>query len=243
MTYETTIPGEHFFPFITSITDFVGDAKVVFEDYVVVSALETAGVVLVNSAVRNPNPPPEPIEVVLDIRSIRGLTSSKNDVTIRINGNNGIELKTGRMEYKLPSIIEPSLKHIKMPNKEFPVKMTVDAAALLEGIKGMIASNKAIEETLGFWFIVEDEETFYLQDKLKMYSKAVFAPNEEFTIEHYEGPAASMFSIDYLEDMAKHLKLFDDVKICLTNNDPMILISTGEERKLAYAIANRMPDY
>lgn len=243
MTYETTIPGEEFFPFITSITDFVGDAKVIFDDYVYVSSLDTAGVVLVNSAVRNPNPPPAPIEVILDIRSIRGLTSNKNDVTIRINGSNGIELKTGRMEYRLPSIIEPSLKHIKMPNKEFPVKLLVKSVALIDGIKGMIASNKAIEETLGFWFIVEDEETFYLQDKLKQYSKAIFTPTEEFTVEHFEGPASSLFSIDYLEDMTKHFKSYDDVKVCLTNNDPMILIATGEERKLAYAIACRMPDY
>ena len=242
MTYETTIPGEDFFPFITSITDFVGDAKVIFEDYIVVSTVDTANVVLINSAVRNPNPPPEPIEVILDIRSIRGLTTSKNDVTIRINGNNGIELKTGRMEYRLPSIMEPGLKHIKMPNKEFPVKLMVSGSALFDGITGMIASNKAIEESLGFWFIVENEETFYLQDKLKMYSKAVFTPTEEFTIDYYETPAASMFSIDYLEDMAKHLKVFDNVKVCLTNNDPMVMVAMNETRKLAYAIACRMPD-
>lgn len=241
MTYETTIPGEDFFPFVKSVTDFVGDAKVIFDDYVLISSLDTAGVLLVDSAVRNPCPPPEPIEVILDLRSIVGITSAKNDVTINITGNGTVGIKTGRMQYSLPTIIEPNLKHRKMPEKTFPVKLVFDTEAFIDGIKGMLASNKAIEESQGFWFIAENESTFYFQDKLKMYSKAVFDMETEYKVELFESPAASMFSIDYLEDIVKHLKEFDDVKLCLADGQPMILICMNDNRKLAYALANRLP--
>ena len=240
MTYETTIAGEDFFPFVKSATDFVGDAKVVFEDYILISSLDTAGVLLVDSAVRNPNPPPEPLEVILDLRSIVGITSAKNDVTITLNGNGTVGIKTGRMQYTLPTIIEPNLKHRKMPEKTFPVRLIFDTPAFIEGIKGMLASNKAIEESLAFWFIAESEEVFYFQDKLKMYSKAVFDSESEYSVDLFESAAASMFSIDYLEDIIKHIKEFDEVKLCLAESQPMILICMNENRKLAYALANRV---
>ena len=241
MTYETTIPGEEFFPFIKSATDFVGDAKVIFEDYVLISSLDTAGVLLVDTAVRNPSPPPEPIEVTLDIRSIAGLTSVKNDVTISINELGRVGIKTGRMEYNLPTIIEPHLHHRKMPEKTFPVKLVFNAEAFAEGVTGMIASNKAIEELQGFWFIAESPEVFYFHDGLRQYSKAIFNPESEYTVELFECPASSMFSLDYIEDMVKHLKKFDTIKVCLNDGQPMVLIAMSEERKLAYALANRTP--
>lgn len=241
MTYETTIPGEHFFPFVKSVTDFVGDAKVIFDDYVLISSLDTAGVLLVDSAVRNPCPPPAPIEVILDLRSIVGITSAKNDVTITIKGDGMVGIKTGRMEYTLPTIIDPTLKNRKMPEKTFPVRLVFKTEAFIEGVKGMLASNKAIEESQGFWFIAEDESTFYFQDKLKMYSKAIFDGESEYTVDLFESPAASMFSIDYMEDIVKHIKAFDDVKLCLAEGQPMIMICVDENRKLAYALANRFP--
>ena len=240
MTYETTIAGEDFFPFVKSVTDFVGDAKVIFEDYILISSLDTAGVLLVDSAVRNPCPPPEPIEVILDLRSIVGITSAKNDVTITIKGNGTVGLKTGRMEYTLPTIIDPGLKFRKMPDKTFPVRLVFDTTAFIEGVKGMLASNKAIEESQAFWFVMEGSDNFYFQDKLKMYSKAVFEPTTEFTVDLYESPVSSMFSIDYLEDIVKHIKEFDTVKLCLAESQPMILICMNENRKLAYALANRV---
>ena len=240
MTYETTIPGEDFVPFIKSATDFVGDAKVIFDDYVLISSLDTANVMLIDTAVVNPTPPSTPIEVILDLRSIAGITSVKNDVTITIAGNNRVGIKTGRMEYVLPQIIEPRLNHRKMPAKEFPVKLIVDAPAFIEGVEGMIATNKAIEEIMGFWFIAESEDVFYFQDRLKQYSKAIFTPIEEYTVDIFDSPVASMFSLDYIEDMIKHLKKFDTIKLCLADNQPMILIASNETRKLAYAIANRI---
>ena len=240
MTYETTVAGEDFFPVVKSVTDFVGDAKVIFEDYILISSLDTAGVLLVDSAVRNPNPPPEPIEVILDLRSIVGVTSAKNDVTITLNGNGTVGIKTGRMQYSLPTIIDPGLKFRKMPDKTFPVRLVFDTSAFIEGVKGMLASNKAIEESQAFWFVVEGSDNFYFQDKLKMYSKAVFDPATEFTVDLYESPASSMFSIDYLEDIIKHIKEFDEVKLCLADSQPMILICMNDNRKLAYALANRV---
>ena len=240
MTYETTIEGEDFFPFIKSATDFVGDAKVVFDDYVLISSLDTAGVLLVDTAVRNPNPPPQPIEVILDLRSIAGITSVKNDVTFILDGSSRVRLKTGRMEYVLPTIVEPSLKNRKMPEKTFPVYLMIDAAAFAEGVQGMLDANKAIEEMMGFWFIAESPEVFYFQDRIKQHAKAVFAYEEEYTVNLFESPAASMFSVDYVEDMIKHIKKFDQVKLCLADNQPMILICMNEKRKLAYALANRI---
>ena len=240
MIYETTIAGEDFFPFVKSVTDFVGDAKVVFEDYILISSLDTAGVLLVDSAVRNPNPPPEPIEVILDLRSIVGITSAKNDVTVSLSGNGTVGIKTGRMQYNLPTIIEPNLKYCRMPDKTFPVKIIFNTSAFIEGVKGMLASNKAIEECLAFWLIAESEEVFYFQDKMKMYSKATFDSASEFRVELFESPAASLFSIDYLEDIIKHIKEFDEVKLCLAPDQPMILVCMNENRKLAYALANRI---
>lgn len=241
MTYETTIAGEDFFPFIKSTTDFVGDAKVVFDDYVVISSLDPAVVLLIDTAVRNPNPPPQPIEVILDLRSIAGITSVKNDVTFILDGSSRVKLKSGRMEYTLPTIIEPRLNNRRMPEKTFPVKLMIDATAFAEGVQGMLDANKSIEEMMGFWFIAESPEVFYFQDRNKQYAKAVFAYNDEYTVELFESPAASMFSVDYVEDMVKHIKKFDQVKLCLADNQPMILICMNEERKLAYALANRLP--
>jgi len=212
----------------------------VFDDHVLISSLDTAGVLLIDTAVRNPNPPPAPIEVTLDLRSIAGVTSVKNDVTFILDGSSRVRLKTGRMEYTLPEIIDPSLKNRKMPEKTFPIRLSIDSAAFVEGVQGMLDANKAIEEMNGFWFIVEDANTFYFHDSLKHYSKAYFDPESEYEVELLDSPAASMFSVDYVEDMIKHIKKFDRVKLCLAQDQPMILICMNEERKLAYALANRM---
>lgn len=240
MTYETTIAGDAFFPFVKAATDFVGDAKVIFDDFVIISTLDTAGVLFIDSAVRNPNPPPEALEVILDLRSIVGVTSAKNDVTISLVDPSRVRIKTGRMEYTLPTIIDPSLKNRKMPAKTFPIQLRINSSAFIEGIKGMIAANKAIEELCGFWFIAESEEVFYFQDALKQYSKATFIPDEEYKVMKFESPAASMFSVDYVEDIIKHIKDFDEVVLNLAHDQPMILVAVNEERKLAYALANRI---
>jgi len=242
MTYETTIPGEAFFPFIKSATDFVGDAKIIFGEDVLLSTFDTARVLFIDTAVCNPSPPkPEPIEVILDLRSLAGITSAKNDVTFRLDGSTRIQVKTGRMEFVLPTIIDPGLKNRQLPDKVFPVKLKINASAFAEGIAGMLASNKAIEEAQGFWFVMEDENTFYFQDGMKQYSKAVFIKDEEFEVLTYESAAETLLPVDYLEDMIKHLKKFDDITLCLGHNSPVILIAMDESRKLAYALANRNP--
>lgn len=243
MIYETTVAGEDFFPFIKSATDFVGDAKVVFDDYILISSLDPANVLFIDTAVRNPNPPESVIEVILDLRSIAGITSVKNDVTFVIDGTSRVRLKTGRMEYVLPTIIDPGLKNRRIPDKTFPVKLMIDAEAFVEGIQGMIGANKAIEEMMGFWFVAESPDVFYFQDCDKQYAKAEFIPDNEYTIDVFEEAVASMFSVDYVEDMIKHIKKFDQVKLCLDNNQPMILMCMNAERKLAYALANRIAGY
>jgi hypothetical protein len=239
MTYETTIPGEEFFPFIKSAIDFVGDAKVIFGDDILLSALDTANVLLIDTTVVNPTPPPEPIEVILDLRCLAGLTSAKNDVTFRLDGSSRVQVKTGRMEYTLSTVIDPHLKDRRLPEKIYPVKLKINAEAFADGVAGMIASNKAIEELQGFWFIAESEDVFYFQDGMKQYSKAVFKKGDEYDVLLFDEPAASMFSLDYIEDMAKHVKKFDTVTLCLGNEQPVILIATSERRKLAYALADR----
>lgn len=240
MTYETTIAGENFFPFVKAATDFVGDAKVIFEDDIIISSLDTAGVLLVDTAVRNPCPPQTPIEVLLDLRSIAGVTSVKNDVTFILDGSSRVVVKTGRMQYVLPTIVDAGLKNRRMPDKTFDVRLSINAAAFVEGVQGMLDANKSIEEMMGFWFIAESPEVFYFQDRIKQYAKAVFSHGDEYTVDIFEKPAASMFSVDYVEDMIKHIKKFDTVKLCLNTDDPMILVCANTERKLAYALAARI---
>ena len=234
--YSTTIDGSIFHQFVSAVSDLANDAVVTFSDTIFINAADTANVSLVNAFIPNPNPPQDAISVTTTVSAIKQFPISKEDVIISVLDNR-ISIIAGRADFSLPFITDPHIKARQLPPYEPYVTLLVNGDAFRTGLNAVLTPFEKADTGASVWF--EFDDTLTLQDHGRVLCKVRY-DQTDYTIVRHDQSSKALFSKDYLDIYLKHLKKFDEIKICMKTNGPMILSAETPLISIAYAIMPRV---
>lgn len=139
---------------------------------------------------------------------------------------------TSTRKFDLP-LIDISDEELKVPSLEFPSVVEFPPKLFSEGIKDAeIVSEHVSIET--------DKENFYIKAKGDLGNVEVQIKKDQTVDFQVKEASSSMFSIEYLKDMAKAADIADTVKVSLGNSIPIKMDFLAQGTKLSFLLAPRI---
>jgi proliferating cell nuclear antigen len=150
------------------------------------------------------------------LNDILGMTSKDDKVELNLNEETRkMEIRTGGLAYTL-SLLDPSSirKEPKVPNLELPAKIVLNGAELRRAVK-------AAEKVSDHMALGVADKTFYVEAEGDLDKVRLDIPESSLISIQSTGNVRSLFSLDYLNDLAKSLGKAEKVSIDLGTDYPV----------------------
>lgn len=150
------------------------------------------------------------------LNDILGMTSRDDKVELNLNEETRkMEIRTGGLAYTL-SLLDPSSirKEPKVPNLELPAKIVLNGAELRRAVK-------AAEKVSDHMALGVADKTFYVEAEGDLDKVRLDIPESSLISIQSSGNVRSLFSLDYLNDLAKSLGKAEKVTIDLGTDYPV----------------------
>jgi proliferating cell nuclear antigen len=149
------------------------------------------------------------------LMDIMGMTSRDDKIELRLNEETRkLEIRTGGLTYTL-SLLDPSSirKEPKVPNLELPAKIVLTGSELKRAVK-------AAEKVSDHMALGVVDKNFYIEAEGDLDKVRLDMPGTSLISLTATENVRSLFSIDYLNDIAKSLGKAEQVSIDLGSNYP-----------------------
>ena len=147
---------------------------------------------------------------------ILGMASKDDRLELNLNEETRkLEIRTGGLAYTL-SLLDPSSirKEPKMPNLELPAKIVLNGTELRRAVK-------AAEKVSDHMALGVQDKTFYVEAEGDLDKVRLDIPESSLISIQASSNVRSLFSLDYLNDLAKSLGKAEKVNIDLGTDYPV----------------------
>jgi proliferating cell nuclear antigen len=168
---------------------------------------------------------------------ILGMTSKEDKVELNLNEETRkLEIRSGSLAYTL-SLLDPSSirKEPKVPNLELPAKIALNGSELKRAVK-------AAEKVSDHMALGVKDKTFYVEAEGDLDKVRLDLPESSLISIQSTGNVRSLFSLDYLNDLAKSLGKAEQVSIDLGTDYPVKFTFNiaGGNGSVTYLLAPRI---
>ncbi len=148
------------------------------------------------------------------LNDILGMTSDKVELSLN-EETRKLEIRSGSLAYTL-SLLDPSSirKEPKVPNLELPAKIVLNGSELKRAVK-------AAEKVSDHMALGVRDKTFYVEAEGDLDKVRLDLPESSLISIQSTGNVRSLFSLDYLNDLAKSLGKAEQVTIDLGTDYPV----------------------
>jgi len=150
------------------------------------------------------------------LNDILGMTSKDDKIELNLNEETRkLEIRTGGLAYTL-SLLDPTSirKEPKVPKLELPAKIVLNGAELKRAVK-------AAEKVSDHMALGVVDKTFYVEAEGDLDKVRLDIPESSLISIQSTGNVRSLFSLDYLNDLAKSLGKAEKVSIDLGTDYPV----------------------
>ncbi|BAI62389.1 DNA polymerase sliding clamp [Methanocella paludicola SANAE] len=150
------------------------------------------------------------------MNDILGMTSKDDKIELNLNEETRkLEIRTGGLAYTL-SLLDPTSirKEPKVPKLELPAKIVLNGAELKRAVK-------AAEKVSDHMALGVVDKTFYVEAEGDLDKVRLDIPESSLISIQSTGNVRSLFSLDYLNDLAKSLGKAEKVSIDLGTDYPV----------------------
>ncbi len=150
------------------------------------------------------------------LNDILGMTSKDDKIELNLNEETRkLEIRTGGLAYTL-SLLDPTSirKEPKVPKLELPAKIVLNGAELKRAVK-------AAEKVSDHMALGVVDRTFYVEAEGDLDKVRLDIPESSLISIQSTGNVRSLFSLDYLNDLAKSLGKAEKVSIDLGTDYPV----------------------
>lgn len=150
------------------------------------------------------------------LNDILGMTSKDDKIELNLNEETRkLEIRTGGLAYTL-SLLDPTSirKEPKVPNLELPAKIVLNGSELKRAVK-------AAEKVSDHMALGVVDKTFYIEAEGDLDKVRLDIPESSLISIQSTGNVRSLFSLDYLNDLAKSLGKAEKVSIDLGTDYPV----------------------
>jgi proliferating cell nuclear antigen len=150
------------------------------------------------------------------LNDILGMTSKDDKIELNLNEETRkLEIRTGGLAYTL-SLLDPTSirKEPKVPKLELPAKVVLNGAELKRAVK-------AAEKVSDHMALGVVDRTFYVEAEGDLDKVRLDIPESSLISIQSTGNVRSLFSLDYLNDLAKSLGKAEKVTIDLGTDYPV----------------------
>ncbi len=221
--FKAVINAEVFKDAIEAVSTLVDEAKFkITKDGISARAVDPANVAMVAfdlkaSAFESYQATDGEIGIDLNrLNDILGMTSKDEKVELNLNEETRkMEIRSGSLAYTL-SLLDPTSirKEPKVPNLELPAKIVLNGAELRRAVK-------AAEKVSDHMALGVKDKTFYVEAEGDLDKVRLDLPESSLISIQSTGNVRSLFSLDYLNDLAKSLGKAEQVSIDLGTDYPV----------------------
>ena len=221
--FKAVINAEVFKDAIEAVSTIVDEAKFhITADGITARAVDPANVAMVSfdlkaGAFESFNATDGEIGVDLTrLNDILGMTSKDDKIELNLNEETRkLEIRSGGLAYTL-SLLDPTSirKEPKVPNLELPAKVELNGAELKRAVK-------AAEKVSDHMALGVVDKTFYIEAEGDLDKVRLDIPESSLISIQSTGNVRSLFSLDYLNDLAKSLGKAEKVHIDLGTDYPV----------------------
>lgn len=242
--FKAVINAEVFKDAIEAVSTLVDEAKFrITKDGISARAVDPANVAMVAfdlsvKAFESYEATDGEIGIDLDrLNDILGMTTKEDKIELNLNEETRkLEIRTDGLAYTL-SLLDPSSirKEPKVPNLELPAKVELNGAELKRAVK-------AAEKVSDHMALGVKDKTFYIEAEGDLDKVRLDIPESSLISIQSTGNVRSLFSLDYLNDLAKSLGKAERVAIDLGTDYPVKFTFNiaGGNGTITYLLAPRI---
>ncbi|MCK9569492.1 DNA polymerase sliding clamp [Candidatus Pacearchaeota archaeon] len=237
--FKIVISQQNLKSIIDAVSHLVSEAKmIILEDGIKIDAVDPANVAMVflhagQGAFEYFHA--DKCELALDLAKLASLTAGKDSVSLELDEEtHKLKIVVGRAKYKM-SLLDPSaIKNgPRLPQMDMPAHIAIPGTDLQEAVK---AAAKVSDHVI----LVQDDQNFTISAKGNIDAfEMPFALTESQGVKM--GESRALFSLDYIEDIAKVASRADLATIETGIDYPMrITFNLGESINICYLLAPRI---
>lgn len=227
---------------IESVSSLVDEVKISISDHgMELKAVDPANVAMVSLSIKDAAFEyfkADVCEIGIDLvrlSDVLSMADKGENVQLELEEeSHKLKIGVGSLSYTL-SLIDPSAirKEPRIPEMDLPTSATLEGAALRRAIK-------AAEKVSDHVILGIDDTTFYMEAKGDIDSLKLKIPSTEL-LGMKPGEARSLFSLDYLVDMARSAGKAGEVKLEMGIDYPMKMrFCVGKFADVIYLLAPRI---
>jgi proliferating cell nuclear antigen len=224
---------------IDAVSHLADEAKIVIsEDGIKIDAVDSANIAMVSlqaSSGAFEYFKADKGEIALDLMKLSSLTSGKDNVSMTLDEEtHKLNIVVGKAKYKMSLLDPSSIKGgPRLPAMDMPAHVAMTGTDLQEAIK---AASKVSDHVI----LAQDENNFTISAKGDIDAFEMPFPITELQGVK-NGMSRALFSLDYIEDIAKVASRADLAKIETGIDYPMrITFNIGEYINICYLLAPRI---
>jgi proliferating cell nuclear antigen len=242
--FKAVINAEVFKDAIEAVSTLVDEAKLrITKDGISARAVDPANVAMVafdlsSKAFESYEATDGEIGIDLNrLNDILGMTSKEDKVELNLNEETRkLEIRSGSLAYTL-SLLDPTSirKEPKVPNLELPAKIVLNGSELRRAVK-------AAEKVSDHMALGVKDKTFYVEAEGDLDKVRLDLPESNLISIQSTSNVRSLFSLDYLNDLAKSLGKAEQVSIDLGTDYPVKFTFNiaGGNGTITYLLAPRI---